>query len=135
MRNQPIVIGEDQMSRLQAVLGPRDHGGRDRHHMQELREELERAVVLSSEDLPADVVTVGTRVRVRDVKSGERREMTLVYPEHADVDARRISVLAPLGTALLGYREGDEVEWVMPGGLTRLDIERVDRPVEHVSGP
>ena len=60
-----------------------------------------------------------------DLSSGERREYTLTYPAEADVAAGRISVLAPLGTALLGYREGDEFEWQMPGGLRRLRIEKV----------
>jgi regulator of nucleoside diphosphate kinase len=66
-----------------------------------------------------------SRVRVADIDSGERREFVLVYPSKADVSANRISVLAPLGTAVLGYREGDEVEWIMPSGLQRLRIERV----------
>jgi regulator of nucleoside diphosphate kinase len=57
--------------------------------------------------------------------SGERRDLVLAFPWQADISAQRISVLAPLGTALLGYREGDEVEWVMPGGLRRLRIEKV----------
>jgi len=64
-------------------------------------------------------------VRVRDLESGRRQELTLVSPHEADVSAGRISVLAPLGTALLGYRKGDVVERVMPGGLRRLLIEEV----------
>jgi regulator of nucleoside diphosphate kinase len=71
------------------------------------------------------VVTLHALVHVLDLQSGERQEVVLVSPAEADVKERRISVLAPLGTALLGYREGDEVEWLMPGGLRRLRIERV----------
>jgi len=67
-------------------------------------------------------------VRVRDLESGRRQELTLVSPHEADVSAGRISVLAPLGTALLGYRLGDVVERVMPGGLRRLLIEAVSQP-------
>jgi regulator of nucleoside diphosphate kinase len=71
---------------------------------------------------------------VHDLTSGARREMVLVLPGEADVAAQRISVLAPLGTALLGYREGDEVEWVMPGGLRRLRVERVTQQEERAAG-
>lgn len=75
--------------------------------------------------MPADVITLHTRVQVLDLASGERTEYVLVLPADSDIARRRISVLAPLGTALLGYREGDELEWLMPGGLRRLRVERV----------
>lgn len=125
MRNHPLFISEAELPRLQAVLAPRLRDARDRQHLEQLRAELERAVVLESDQMPMGVITMGARVRVRDLSSGERQEMTLVFPEHADVRSHRVSVLAPLGTALLGYREGDEVAWDMPGGPRRLDIERV----------
>jgi regulator of nucleoside diphosphate kinase len=97
----------------------------DQEHLQDLGVELDRALVLAPGEMPANVVTMHAMVRVLDLQSGERQEVVLVSPAEADVKARRISVLAPLGTALLGYREGDEVEWLMPGGLRRLRIERV----------
>jgi regulator of nucleoside diphosphate kinase len=62
---------------------------------------------------------------VLDLVSGERHELTLVLPRESDAGTGRVSVLAPLGTALLGYRVGDEIEWLMPGGLRRLRIEEV----------
>ena len=64
---------------------------------------------------------------VEDLTTGMRRQITLVYPTDANPDLGRISVLAPLGTALLGFREGDEVEWRMPGGLRHQRVERVWR--------
>jgi regulator of nucleoside diphosphate kinase len=99
--------------------------------LHELASELERALLLTREAIPADVVVMDSRIHVLDVASGERREYTLVYPVDANPAAGRISVLAPLGTAMLGYREGDEVEWLMPGGLRRLRIEKVRRLDEH----
>jgi len=133
LRKQPLFISEAELPRLQAVLSPRRSDERDRDHVEQLRKELDRAVVLESAEMPLDVITIGTRVQVRDVLSGARREMTLVLPEDADARFHRVSVLAPLGTALLGYREGDEVSWVMPGGPRRLNIESVQRPVETCS--
>jgi regulator of nucleoside diphosphate kinase len=66
-----------------------------------------------------------SRVRVRDLGSGQDTVYTLVFPREADVNAGRLSVLAPIGTALLGYRQGDEIEWPVPGGLRRLKVMKV----------
>ncbi|NJO12153.1 MAG: GreA/GreB family elongation factor [Gammaproteobacteria bacterium] len=87
---------------------------------------------MSAQDAPADVITMGARVRVRDLESGQRGEYAVVYPWEADVGSNRVSVLAPLGTALLGYREGDKLEWRMPGGVRRLLVEKVFRQPEAV---
>jgi regulator of nucleoside diphosphate kinase len=75
--------------------------------------------------LPGDRVAVDSSVHVRDLDAGTLHDYTLVWPSHANAAHRRISVLAPLGTALLGCRAGDRVEWQMPGGLVRLLIEEV----------
>jgi len=64
-------------------------------------------------------------VRVRDVDTGKTVVYTLAFPAEADIDKNRISVLAPIGTALIGYRAGDRVEWPTPGGVKRLQIEEV----------
>ena len=97
-------------------------------HLQKLQAELERARVLLWAEMPTDVVRMHSEVRVLDLESGERSDYALVFPREADVSAKRISVVAPLGTALLGFREGDTVEWMMPGGMRRLRIERVHQP-------
>jgi regulator of nucleoside diphosphate kinase len=125
MRDRPIVVNESDAARLRGLLAARADAVRDQEHLHELAEELERALVLEPGDVPREVVTMHSHVRVLDLATGDRRELELVFPAEADVGAQRISVLAPLGTALLGYREGDEVEWLMPGGLKRLRIEKV----------
>jgi regulator of nucleoside diphosphate kinase len=121
-----IVVAEADVRRLRGLLSARrETAAHDAAHLIELESELERAIVVSSDAVPAQVVAMDSAVIVLDLASGERREFTLVYPAAADPAAGRISVLAPLGTALLGYREGDELEWLMPGGLRRLRIETV----------
>ena len=125
MRDRPIFVTDSDATRIRGLLAARGSVERDQDHLQELNAELERALVIEPGRMPCDVVTMHARVQVLDLTSGERRELVLVFPWQADVSAQRISVLAPLGTALLGYREGDEVEWVMPGGLRRLRIEKV----------
>jgi regulator of nucleoside diphosphate kinase len=129
MRDLPIVITEPDARVLRGLLSTRNATDHDQEHWLDLSAELDRALVLDSNLVPAHVVTLGKRIRVLDVTRGTRQEITLVGPAEADVAARRISVLAPLGIALLGNSEGDEVEWEMPGGVRRLRVERVF-PVE-----
>jgi regulator of nucleoside diphosphate kinase len=125
MRDHPIVISEPDARVLRGLLSARATQGHDQEHLEELSHELERAQVVGLEQVAADVVTMHKALRILDLSNGTRQELTLVGPAEANVSARRISVLAPLGTALLGYREGDEVEWQMPGGVRRLRIESV----------
>jgi regulator of nucleoside diphosphate kinase len=124
MRDRPIVISEPDARVLRGLLARAAHG-HDQEHLEELSQELERAQVLEPAQVEADVVTMYKPVRILDLSNGVRQELILVSPADANVTARRISVLAPLGTALLGYRQGDEVEWAMPGGVRRLRIESV----------
>ena len=128
MSDRPIVISEPNARVLRGLLRARNGATHDQVHLADLRVELERALVLDPSELSPSVVTMHAAVRVRDLESGRRQELTLVSPHEADVSAGRISVLAPLGTALLGYRMGDVVERVMPGGLRRLLIEEVSQP-------
>jgi regulator of nucleoside diphosphate kinase len=97
----------------------------DREDLVLLGEELERAVEVEPADVPGDVVTLNSTVRVRDLEGDTSMDYTIVMPGEANYEAGRISVLAPLGTALLGYRVGDEIEWEVPRGIRRLRIEAV----------
>jgi regulator of nucleoside diphosphate kinase len=128
MRDRPIFITELDAAKLRGLLAAFATAQRDQSRLEELAVELERAYVVAAADMPGDVITMDTRVQVADLMTGERQELVLVFPGQADVAAQRVSVLAPIGTALLGYREGDEVEWATPGGLRRLRIERVVQP-------
>lgn len=83
----------------------------------ELRTELDRAEVVEPQDVPPDVVTMNSTVRFA-LESGEEFSLTLVYPKDADGSADRISVLAPVGSALLGLTAGEHIEWPRPGGGT-----------------
>lgn len=124
-----IVLSKPDLARLRAILGSRDGASlRDRTHLLDLQDEVERASVVDADEIATNVVTMQSEVRVRDIETGVLREYTLVSPSQADVASGRLSVLAPLGTALLGYREGDEMQWQMPGGLRRLRIEKVVQP-------
>lgn len=95
---------------------------------EQLQRELDRAIVVSWEALPADVVTMRSRVRYLDETTGERRSVTIEYPAEADASKGRISVLAPVGAALLGLSTGQAIEWEFPDGTRRrLRVEDVAR--------
>jgi regulator of nucleoside diphosphate kinase len=81
-----------------------------------LERELDRGAVVEPENMPADVVTMNSRVRLRLLKTGDESCLTLVYPKDLDASGDKVSVLAPVGSALLGLSEGDEIHWSMPDG-------------------
>ena len=95
-----------------------------------LRGELERAILLDDADLPPDTVKLHSRVRLRDLDTGEVDEWTLTLPDESDVERRRLSILAPVGSAIIGFAKGDQIEWETPGGLCHIQIEAVEEVVE-----
>jgi regulator of nucleoside diphosphate kinase len=101
----------------------------------QLEEDLERATVVPSAAVPATVVTMHSRVRYFDERTGERREIQIVYPEQADIAKGKISVLAPVGAALLGLSVGQAIRWGFPGGeIRRLQVEELlFQPESHFS--
>lgn len=126
VNERKIFITDTDRDRLEKLLlGTRQWSNRDKEHLQALEAELDKAHTVGSKDIPGDVVTMRTQVRVRDLKSGAEMDLSVVFPSEADSEQGKISVLAPVGTALLGYRVGDTVEWAVPGGLRRLKIERI----------
>ena len=102
-----------------------DRPGPGQREVNQLRGELERARVVPSREVSRRVVTMHSEVVLLDLDSRQEFTCTLSYPEESDADTGRISVLAPVGTAILGYREGTVVEWPVPAGTRRLRIEQI----------
>ncbi len=125
MTREQILITREDKKRLLRVLPRLGTEYADREDLVLLGEELERAVEVEVDAVPPDVVTLNSTVRVTDLESGSSMDYTIVMPGEANYDAGKISVLAPLGTALLGYRVGDEIEWEVPRGVRRLRIDAV----------
>jgi len=131
-----IVVTRTDLERLRLLIESARRRRRwEEVHLMALAEELEEAEVVEPEGVPPDVVTMRSRVRVRDMVSGDLATYTLCYPVEADLDAGKLSVLAPIGTALLGYREGDVVEWPVPGGVRVLRIEKLLHQPEAAARP
>jgi regulator of nucleoside diphosphate kinase len=126
MRERTIYITEFDLKRLSSLI---DHaqswGDKDGNCLVRLEEELERAHVVSPLEIPDDVVTMNSQARIRDLMSNEEMVFTLVFPDEADYERGSLSVLAPIGMALLGYRAGETVEWKVPAGVRKLKIEQV----------
>lgn len=84
-----------------------------------LEEELSRAHVISQKEIPRNVVTMNSRVQFVDETTGQTSEVTLVYPQDANLSEGRISILAPVGIALLGLSVGQSIDWTMPNGIVK----------------
>jgi regulator of nucleoside diphosphate kinase len=126
MKKRTIIMtasDHEELSYAIAAAGKLSH--RARGEMTGLKAELARAKIVGADEIRADVITMNSRAELLDLETGERMEFTLVFPMDANIEAGKISVLAPLGTAMLGYRVGDEFEWIVPYGLRRLKVVAV----------
>ncbi len=122
----PIVITEFDRERLARLLDAlRARSGAESPNLEALELELERAEVVKPHDIPPSVVTMNSRVELVDHDTHEELCMTVVFPGAAEVNSGRISVLAPMGLALLGCREAEEVEWPTPSRTRRFRIQRI----------
>lgn len=90
-----------------------------------LQKELNRSVLVDSEHLPDDVIALNRTARLKDLDEEDIMEFQLVLPHLADTSEGRISILAPIGIAMLGYRKGDTISWEVPGGSIRLEVLEV----------
>lgn len=110
-----IYITEADIDRLNRIV----MNTKDSPTVRKLQEELDRAIILKSEEIPPDVVTMNSRVQFKTLETDSTSEVTIVYPSDADSSHARVSILAPVGAALIGLRVGDEIEWALPTGLVR----------------
>ena len=126
MSARKIYITDFDMKRLRQILeGTKAWSEKDREYMENLEGELDRAVVVSPKDVPPDVVTMNSELQVKDLATGKKMVFRLVFPRDADFEKGKVSILAPVGTALIGYRVGNTVDWKVPSGIRRLKIESV----------
>ena len=117
-----IFITEADFDKLKRLIDGRRSMGIDVEQLNELEQELDRAEVLDlGQPVPSDVVTMNSEVRLLDLDSGETKVYKLVFPSGAR-SGNSLSVLAPIGTAILGYRVGSVIEWRVPRGVRRLKI-------------
>ncbi|HET9532199.1 MAG TPA: nucleoside diphosphate kinase regulator [Blastocatellia bacterium] len=122
-----IYLTEVDRGRLRKLIDLARDTGADSHrqYLDRLQDELERAEVVAPNDIPRDVVTMRSTVRLKDLDSDKEMVYSLVFPSEADIDEGKISVLAPVGTAMIGHKVGNVIEWEVPSGLRRLKVEEI----------
>lgn len=122
LNSRVIYITEADMKRLRPLIEGLKNS---RDDLRGLQAELENARVVAPATVPPDVVTMNSKVRLSDLETHEEIVYTLVFPDQANIEQGKISVLAPVGTAMLGHRVGDEFEWAVPAGFVRFRVEAV----------
>lgn len=124
--SRTIFITSTDRERLEKLIQSQEEfTAGNKAHLRELEVELKRAIISEPQDIPSDVITMRSQVLLKDLSSGEEMIYTLVYPDEADLLEGKISVLAPIGMAILGYRENDQVEWAIPAGIACLKVEKI----------
>lgn len=116
VKRPDITVSTADLDRLEGLLGALRAGAPE--IADGLRSELDRARIVEPEDMPADVVTMNSTVRFADEETGKEFQRTLCYPEEATGGSDKVSILAPLGSALLGLSVGQRIDWPVPGGRT-----------------
>jgi regulator of nucleoside diphosphate kinase len=121
-----ILITKFDVERLrEAIRDAEQEGYRGSRYIDSLKAELERAEIVELTEVPDNVITMNSKVSLLDLDSGEEMVLTLVFPKDADINQDKISVLAPIGTAVLGYHVGDTIEWEVPDGTRRLEVRKI----------
>lgn len=120
-----LTISDLDYRRLTGIADSELTYWHEHRSLAKLRGELERAAIRASAQMPGDVVSMNSLVQVRDLQNGETVSFKLAYPHDADPELHRISVLSPLGMAVIGEKAGSVVEWEFPTGKKRLKIERL----------
>lgn len=130
MNERTIYITQSDIEKLRSLIAI--YNGNDAPYVECLEEELDRAQIVDQKDIPHDVVTMNSIVRIKYLDTGEEKTFALVFPGKAKVVEKSISILAPVGTAMIGYREGDTIEWKVPAGTKRFQIMEVIYQPERV---
>jgi regulator of nucleoside diphosphate kinase len=123
-----LVLLDTDVSRLLQLC--KTYG--NHQYCKTLIEEIGKAQIVDRMELPKDVVTMYSEVEIYDIEDKEASRYVLVYPWEADADSNKLSILAPIGTAIIGYRQGDEIMWKVPGGTRSLRITAVRQSSDKI---
>lgn len=124
--SRKIYITDNDMNRLEELLEIANTiNCRDNKHLQELARELESAEVVESTEIPAKVITMNSVVVLKDLETGDEKQFTLVFPRQANIDQNKVSILAPVGTAMLGCSIGHIITWNAPAGVQKMRVEKI----------
>lgn len=124
MSDKNIFITDFDKKRLMFLIQSNKNRTNEAY-IKELEKELNRATIVNPKEMPPNIVTMNSEIIFKILDNNEEMKYRLVFPEDADIDKKKISVLAPIGTALLGYKVGDIIEWKVPAGITKVKITKI----------
>ncbi len=125
-KTKKIYVTETDMQRLKELVRTfTATETRDKKGLMLLQQELERAQIVTSKKVSQQVVTMNSKVKLLNLSDDKEMTIQVVYPWEVNVDEGKISVLSPIGTAILGYKVGDTIEWMVPVGMRKLRIEEI----------
>ena len=126
MSERSIYITQFDMDRLMDLIeGVRAYAKKSNNNLDKLEQELLRGILVEPKDVPRDVITMNSTVRITDMDADEQMTYTLVFPSAANIAENKLSIFAHLGVALLGYRKGDIINWEVPSGRKKLRVDDV----------
>ncbi|WP_225073139.1 nucleoside diphosphate kinase regulator [Desulfuromonas sp. CSMB_57] len=126
MEQKQVFLTEYDHDRLlELIESAKEYYARDQDYLEQLEEDLSRCRLVDSRSIPADVVTMNSRVRIRDLDTDKEMEVTLVFPQKANLEAGRLSILSPIGAAILGGVQGQVVQRKVRSGIKQIRIEAI----------
>ncbi len=121
-----IIINRLDYSRItKCISDAKQFRSISNEEAEKLISELDSAKIVEPEAIPSDVVTMNSIVKLSFLKRNKQVQFQIVYPERANLKENKISIFSPIATALIGYKVGDEIEWIVPAGLSRLRIDEI----------
>jgi regulator of nucleoside diphosphate kinase len=127
-----LILRQDDYALLTSYINNmRRQSSFDRHNAEELIAELKKATVVNNANFPPDVVGLNSKVRIKTDGKNEEMELMIVTPDRANIKQKKISIMAPIGTALIGFRRGQKVKWKVPSGNKTFTILEVDNNIRE----
>jgi regulator of nucleoside diphosphate kinase len=124
--NEVILLKEDFQILNSYVKNLHGMQVNEKENFSKLYQEIKKAQIVDPVDFPSGVVRLGSTVLVKDLKTKRDLEISIVLPQHADIKQKKVSVLAPIGTALIGFKKGQKVSWNVPAGKKDFKIMDVN---------
>ena len=123
--NRLVLLVDDYKLLITYLNGGHGKTAFDRWNADDLRIELKKAKLVNKDNFPEDIVRLNSKVRIKAEENDKVMELMLVTPDKADIKQKMISVMAPIGTALIGFRQGQKVKWQVPAGKKTFTIMEV----------
>lgn len=123
--NRIILSSLDYKRIYESIRKAQNKKAISNNEAESLAAELEQAKILEPQEMPHNIVTMNSKVQISFINSEKEVELKIVYPEDANIEENLISIFSPIAAALIGYGEGDTIDWIVPSGPTRIKINKI----------